>query len=213
LKGKTLFNEPYSKRRKLLEKSIKIIPKKFEMSKSLITKNLKKAKKFYKESLKEKQEGLMVKNLDAKYQPGRRVGYWLKVKPVMETLELVIIGAEWGKGKRSHWLSSFTIACRKSDTGEYLACGKLGTGLTDEQFKEFTKKLKGLIIKEKGIELEIKPEFVIEVAYEEIQKSPTYESGYALRFPRLKSVREDRKPEDCDTIQRVTKLFKSQGKT
>jgi len=173
LNGKTLFNEPYSKRRKILKKSIKVIPKKFEMSKNLVTKDLKKAQKFYKESLKEKQEGLMVKNLDAKYQPGRRVGYWLKVKPVMETLELVIVGAEWGKGKRSHWLSSFTIACRDPDTGEYLPCGKIGTGLTDEQFQEFTKKLKGLIVKEKGIELKIKPEVVIEVAYEEIQKSPT----------------------------------------
>jgi len=213
LNGKILFNEPYSKRRKILKKSIKVISKKFEMSQSLVTKDLKKAQKFYKESLKEKQEGLMVKNLDAKYQPGRRVGYWLKVKPVMESLELVIVGAEWGKGKRSHWLSSFTIACRDPDTGEYLPCGKLGIGLTDEQFQEFTKKLKGLIVKEKGIELKIKPEVVIEVVYEEIQKSPTYESGYALRFPRLQRVRGDRRPEDCDTIDRVTKLFKSQGKT
>lgn len=213
LNEKSLFNEPYSKRRKILKKSIKVIPKKIEMSKSLVTKDLKKAQKFYKESLKEKQEGLMVKNLDARYQPGRRVGYWLKVKPIMETLELVIVGAEWGKGKRFHWLSSFTIACRDPDTGEYLPCGKLGTGLTDEQFEEFTKKLKGLILEEKGIEVKIKPEVVIEVAYEEIQKSPTYESGYALRFPRLQRVREDRKPENCDTIDRVTKLFKSQGKT
>lgn len=211
LNGKTLFNEPYSERRKKLKKCIKIIPK-FELAQSLITKDLKKADKFYKASLKEKQEGVMVKNLDAKYQPGRRVGYWLKVKPVMETLELVIVGAEWGKGKRSNWLSSFTLACRDPDTGDFLSVGKLGTGFTDEQFQGFTKKLKSLITSEKGTELKIKPNFVVEVAYEEIQKSPKYRSGYALRFPRLQKIREDRRPEDCDTVDRVIELFKSQGK-
>lgn len=212
LNGKTLFNVPYSERRKKLKKSIKTIPNKFELSHSLITKDLKKAEKFYKASLKEKQEGLMVKNLDAKYQPGRRVGYWLKVKPIMETLELVIIGAEWGKGKRSNWLSSFTLACRDPDTGRFLSVGKLGTGLSDEEFQEFTKKLKDLMISERGRELKVKPDFVVEVAYEEIQKSPKYESGYALRFPRLQKIREDRRPRDCDTIGRVIELFKSQGK-
>jgi len=212
LNDKTLFDEPYSERRKKLEKSIKVIPNKFELSHSLITKDLKKAEKFYKASLDENQEGLMVKNLDAKYQPGRRVGYWLKVKPVMETLELVIVGAEWGKGKRSNWLSSFTLACRDPDTGDFLLVGKLGTGFTDEQFKEFTDKVKKLIISEKGVELKIKPDFVVEVAYEEIQKSPKYESGYALRFPRLQKIREDRRPDDCDTVDRVIELFKSQGK-
>jgi len=212
LNGKTLFNKPYSERREKLKKCIKIMPKKFELAHSLATKDLKKAEKFYKASLKEKQEGLMVKNLDAKYQPGRRVGYWLKVKPVMETLELVIVGAEWGKGKRSNWLSSFTLACRDPDTGHFLPVGKLGTGFTDKQFQEFTKKLKNSIISEKGTELKIKPDFVVEVAYEEIQKSPKYGSGYALRFPRLQKVREDRRPEDCDTIDRVIELFKSQGK-
>jgi len=212
LNGKSLFNESYSERRKKLKKSIKIIPNKFELSQSLITKDLKKAEKFYKASLKEKQEGLMVKNLDAKYRPGRRVGYWLKVKPIMETLELVIVGAEWGRGKRSNWLSSFTLACRDPDTGQFLPVGKLGTGFTDEQFQEFTKKLKSLITSEKGIELKIKPDLLVEVAYEEIQKSPKYGSGYALRFPRLQKIREDRRPEDCDTIDRVIELFKSQGK-
>ena len=195
-----------------MKESIKTTPNKFELSHSLVTKDLKNAEKFYKASLKEKQEGLMVKNLDAKYQPGRRVGYWLKVKPIMETLELVIVGAEWGRGKRSNWLSSFTLACRDPDTGDFLSVGKLGTGFTDEQFKEFTDKLKSLIISEKGIELKIKPDFVIEVAYEGIQKSPKYGSGYALRFPRLQKIREDRRPEDCDTIDRIIELFKSQGK-
>jgi len=212
LNGKTLFDKSYSERRKKLKKSIKVTPKKFELAHSLMTKDLKEADEFYKSSLKEKQEGLMVKNLGAKYQPGRRVGYWLKVKPVMETLELVIVGAEWGKGKRSNWLSSFTLACRDPDTGDFLPVGKLGTGFTDEQFQEFTKKLKSLITSGKEIELKIKPDFVVEVAYEEIQKSPKYGSGYALRFPRLQKIREDRRPEDCDTINRVIELFKSQGK-
>jgi DNA ligase-1 len=151
----------------------------------------------------------MVKNLQAKYQPGRRVGQWLKVKPILEPLDLAIVNAESGTGKRSNWFGSFTLACLKSeDSGKYLSCGKLGTGLSDEQFERLTKKLKGLVIKESGREVELKPEIIIEVGYEEIQESPKYKSGYALRFPRLIRFRPDRdKP---NQLEKIENLFKQQ---
>jgi DNA ligase-1 len=213
LDGEPLFDRPFKERRGLLEKIIKKIPNKFQLAKQLVTKDLKKAEKFYEDALKHSQEGLIVKNLDSKYRPGRRVGFWLKVKPTMEHLDLVIIGADWGTGKRANWLSSYILACRDPNTGDFLKCGMLGTGLTDKQFKEMTEKLKPLITEEKGRRVKIKPKIVIEVAYEEIQKSPHYDSGFALRFPRLIRERtQDKGANEADTIERVRKLFKSQGK-
>ncbi len=212
LNGETLLEKPLKERREILEKIVKTIPGKVELAKQLITKDLEKANKFYKEALDFKQEGVMVKNLDAKYQAGKRVGYWYKVKPVMETLDLVIIGAQWGEGRRAKWLGSFILACRDPDTGKFLPCGKMGTGLSDQLFEEATKKLKELIIKEEGKNVEIKPKIVVEVAYEEIQKSPNYESGFALRFPRLERFREDKGPEEADTIERVKSLYESQSR-
>ncbi|MFB6088976.1 MAG: hypothetical protein ABEK36_04320 [Candidatus Aenigmatarchaeota archaeon] len=132
------------------------------------------------------------------------------MKPVLETLDLVIIGAEWGTGKRGNWLSSYSLGIRNPDTGEYLEVGKLGSGLTEEQLEEMTNRLKPLITEASGREVEIKPDVVIEVKYNEIQKSPNYSSGYALRFPRLESFREDKGPEDCDTIERLKSLYEEQ---
>ncbi len=208
--GRTLLDEKFENRRKIIEKIISPISNKFELAKQLETKDLKKAQKFYEESLNSNQEGLMIKNSQAKYQAGRRVGQWTKVKPIMESLDLVIISAEWGKGKRSNWLSSFEIACREPNTGKLLACGKLGTGLKDEQFKELTKKLEKLIIESTGTKVRLKPKIVIEAAYEEIQKSPKYKSGFALRFPRLIRFRLDKDIEEVDTKDRINKLYKQQ---
>jgi len=211
--GKELFNTPFGERRKILEKIVKIIPNKFQLAKQLVTNDLKKAEKFYKSALADDQEGVIVKNLNSKYQPGRRVGYWLKVKPTMENLDLVIIGAEWGMGRRANWLSSFILACRDPDTGKFLPCGMMGTGLTDKQFKEMTEKLKPLIIEEHGRKVKVNPKIVFEIGYQEIQRSPNYESGYALRFPRLIRERtQDKGPDEADTIERVRRLFKSQKK-
>jgi len=211
LKDETLFNKPLKERRKILEKNVKRIPKKFELAKQLVTDDVKKADKFYKQALAAKQEGLFLKVLDSKYVFGRHVGGWYKIKPIMETLDLVIVGATWGVGSRTKWLSSYLLACRDPDTGKFLPCGMMGTGLTEEQFQMMTDKLKELIIWEKGRETRVKPKLLVEVAYQEIQRSPNYESGLALRFPRLISIREDKGPEEADTIERVRQLFKSQG--
>jgi DNA ligase-1 len=218
LDGKTFFDLSLKERRKILIRTIKEIPGKVKLAKQLITKDMKKAEKFYKEALKAGQEGLIVKNLKAKYQPGRRVaGGWLKVKPILETLDLVIIGATWGTGKRAGWLGSLILGCRDPNTGKFLECGMLGSGVKEKKtekndvtLEDLTKILKPNIESEKGNEVCIKPKIVIEVAYEEIQKSPTYSSGFALRFPRLLRVRFDKGPEEADDLDRIKKIFKIQ---
>jgi len=216
LNGEDLFNETLENRRKMLERTVREISGKFQLAEKLATKNLAEAEKFYQRALKAKQEGVIVKNLDAKYQPGRRVGYWLKVKPIMETLDLVITGAEWGTGKRTSWMGTFVLSCRKGD--EFLECGMMGTGIKEKKteesegitFEELTRQLKPHVISEKGNEINIKPKIVVEIAYEEIQKSPSYASGYALRFPRLLRIRIDKSPEEADDVRRIEKLYNQQ---
>lgn len=211
--GEVLLEKNLKERRGILEKIVKPIPGKFQFAEQLVTKDLKEAERFYNRALKLGEEGVIVKNLHSKYQPGRRVGYWLKVKPIMEPLDLVIIGADWGTGKRANWLSSYILACRDSNTGKFLECGMMGTGLTDYQFKEMTRKLRLLIVDEHGRSVRLKPHIVFEIGYEEIQRSPKYESGFALRFPRLIRDRSaDKGPEDADTLARLKKLYESQRK-
>ena len=157
----------------------------------------------------------MLKALDAPYKPGARVGHMVKLKETMENLDLVIIGAEWGEGKRAKWLSSFVVACRDED-GNLLEIGRVSTGLKEKKeeglsYAEMTELLEPLIISEKGKEVKVKPEIVIEVAYEEIQKSPTYSSGYALRFPRVVRQRtEERSVDDISSLEYVQQLFDAQ---
>ena len=158
----------------------------------------------------------MIKNLKAKYIPGRRVGGWVKLKPIQETLDLVITEAEWGEGKRANWLSSFTLSCKEDD--KFLRIGKVGTGIPEKEsedglsFPQLTKELKKLIISEKGKQVKLKPKIVVEIAYEEIQKSPTYDSGFALRFPRIVRLRTDRSEKDADILERINSIFKKQKK-
>ncbi|MDI6798569.1 MAG: ATP-dependent DNA ligase [Candidatus Aenigmarchaeota archaeon] len=211
LEGKTLFDKPFKERRKILEKIVKVIQGKFGLAKQLVTDDVKAVEKFYKEALDAKQEGIFLKVLDSKYVFGRHVGGWMKIKPIMETLDLVIVGATWGEGARAKWITSYVLACRDPDTGKFLPCGMMSTGLTEAEYGSMTETLKPLIVEEKGKNVKVKPKIVIEVAYQEIQKSPNYESGFALRFPRFQKIRFEKGPEDADTIQRVEELFKSQG--
>jgi len=159
-------------------------------------------------SLSEGHEGLMMKNLEAEYKPGNRVGYMVKLKPVMETLDLAIVGAKWSEGRRSDWLGRLYLGCYDKENDEYLEVGKMATGLTDEQFQQITEKLKPLIVSEHGRKVDVRPEVIVEAEYEEIQESPNYSSGYALRFPRMKRFREDK--EEADTLERLKDIYESQ---
>jgi DNA ligase 1 len=213
LEGKNMLNEPYLNRRKALEKIIHSKEKKLVLANQIITDDLDKAKKFYEEALKAGEEGVMAKNLEGLYQPGSRVGFGVKVKPVMESLDLAIVGAEWGQGKRSGWLTSFVIACRSGN--KFLEIGKVGTGIKELEaegvsFEELTNKLKPLVITEDGKTVAIKPSVIIEVNFEEIQKSPTYSSGYALRFPRFIRLREDKPLNEVSDLEQVEELYYGQ---
>jgi DNA ligase-1 len=214
LDGQNLIKSPYEDRRRALKGVLKSSGR-IKLIEQLITSTVKEAEKYYKESLAMGNEGIMVKNLQGIYKPGSRVGYGVKVKPVMETLDLVIVGGEYGEGKRSKWLASFIVACRDPDSGDLKEIGRVGTGIKEKDeegtsFNILTELLKPSIISEKGKIVRVKPEIVIEVNYEEIQKSPKYSSGYALRFPRFVRLREDRDVEDVSDLSLVQGLYEKQ---
>jgi len=167
------------------------------------------ARSFYEETLEAGHEGLMAKNLDATYQPGSRVGYQRKIKPTMEPLDLVVTRAKWSEGRKSEYLGRPYLACRRED-GTLLEVGRLHTGFTDDELKEFTELVEPLIESVDGREAQLRPEVVLEVEYEELQESDTYDSGYALRFPRFTQIRYDLDPADADTLARVERLYDEQ---
>jgi DNA ligase-1 len=175
------------------------------VSEQLVTDKRDKMEEFFKRAISSGHEGLMVKDLDSSYQPGSRGKKWLKIKQTLETLDLVVIGAEWGEGRRAHWLASFLLGIR-DEYGKFLEVGKVGTGITDEMFEDLTEKLKPYIVSQEGKVVKLHPHLILEIAYEEIQKSPNYESGYALRFPRVRRIREDKGPEDADSLDRLYEI-------
>jgi len=208
--GKNLIKESFKKRHEILKKIIKNNKYHLKLAEQLITSNEEEAEKFFEKALKENQEGLMAKSLEAPYKPGSRVGYGLKIKPQDQDFDLVITKAEYGTGKRAGWLTSYTVACRSN--GELLEIGKVSTGLKEKEeeglsFEEVGKKLKPLIIKESGREVEVKPKIVVTVTYQNIQKSPTYKSGFALRFPRFTRLRPDRSPTDITTLREIEEEY------
>ena len=210
--GKSQLDIPFKKRRELIEKIVTNHPYKLISSKFKITSDEKEVKEFYKAALKDRQEGIMMKNLDAEYKPGRRVGHMLKLKPETNEFDLVITGGEWGAGKRAGWISSFTVSCKQGN--KFLEIGKVGTGVLEKETKEsnitfeyLTNLLKPLIIEEKGKNIKIKPKIVVSVTYQDIQKSPNYSSGWALRFPRITTIREDRGTHDITTLEEIEEDF------
>ena len=213
LDGENLISIPFSERRNRLSKVINEDPLAVSLAKEIVTDSVEKGNEFYAKALSDGAEGVMMKKLDSVYKPGSRVGYGIKIKPVMETLDLVVVGSEWGSGKRSKWLSSFILACR--DGNEFKEIGKMGTGFKEKDeegvsFGKMTELLKPLIVSESGREVRVKPGVIIEVKYEEIQKSTNYDSGFALRFPRFVRLREDKGLKDVDDLKRVSKLAKGQ---
>jgi DNA ligase-1 len=150
-------------------------------------------------------EGLMLKNPESTYTPGKRGKNWLKRKPDVETLDCVVTGAEWGEGRRASLFGTYELSVRDGDG--YKPIGKVATGITDEELEDLTNLLEDHVSAEDGAVLDIEPAVVFEVGYEEIQESTTYASGYALRFPRFLGVRTDKTPADADSLERVERLL------
>jgi DNA ligase-1 len=150
----------------------------------------------------------MLKDPDSTYSPGRRGKHWRKRKPDVETLDLVVTGAEWGEGRRAELLGSFEVSVRTSE--RYATVGNVATGITDEQLDALTDRLQPHVRSEDGRSVDLEPAVVFEVGYEELQTSENYDAGYALRFPRFVAVREDADPADADTLERVERLAGTQ---
>jgi len=216
--GKSLIHTPFEERTAVIKKILKNSPCRIICAKQIITSDENEAKEFYKRALKDNQEGVMFKNLKTEYQPGSRVGHMLKVKPEEKDLDLVITGGEYGKGKRKGWLSSFILSCRDKNK-KFLEIGKMGTGIKEKSteeskigisFHELTEKLKPYITEEGGKKVKIKPKIIISVTYQEIQKSPTYNSGFALRFPRFTNLRPDKSLNEIATLDEIKKDYENQ---
>lgn len=206
LDGEDLLNRTLQERRRLLTKAAD----QGILADQVVCADQAAVQKIYDEALAAGHEGLMLKNPSSPYAPGKRGKNWLKIKPVMESLDLVVTGARWGEGKRASQLGSFRLGCRDVQTGELLDVGWVATGLSEDLLAELTGILRDLIVKESGMEVEVAPQVVFEVGYEEIQRSPSYSSGYALRFPRLIAVRDDKSPEEADSLERISEIFRIQ---
>ena len=213
LDGKSLVEKTFKERRKILEKIIKISNFKIRTSTQIVTDSEEKAMEFYHKALDLGEEGIMIKKLDSVYKPGRYIGHMVKMKPEAKDLDLVITSAEYGTGKRAGWLTSYIVACHKE--GKYLNVGKVASGLKEKEsengttYSEMTELLKPLIISEKGNRVKVKPKIVVSVTYQNIQKSPTYSSGFAMRFPRITHYRPDRNIKDIASLKDIEKETKT----
>jgi DNA ligase-1 len=206
LNGESLISVPYVQRRQILAENAGEIP----LTEQLVSDKVEEAEQFLKKAIDAGHEGLMAKKLDSPYTPGTRGKRWLKIKPVLEPLDLVIVAAEYGYGRRHEWLSDYYLAVRDAETSEFLTIGKTFKGLTDVEIIEMTRQLKELVIKEEPRRVFVVPKIVVEVTYNEIQKSPKYKCGMALRFARINRIREDKSPEEVDTVQRVREIYERQ---
>ncbi|MCX8176877.1 MAG: ATP-dependent DNA ligase [Candidatus Bathyarchaeota archaeon] len=206
LNGESLINLSYYRRRQILAE----VSGKLPLTEQLVTSDEGEAENFLLKAVESGHEGLMAKKLDSKYTPGIRGKHWLKIKPTLEPLDLVIVAAEYGYGRRHSWLSDYYLAARDAETGEFQVVGKTFKGLADHEITEVTSRLKELAIKEEGRRVMVLPKIVVEVAYNEIQKSQKYKCGLALRFARITRIRYDKAPEEADTIQRVRKIYERQ---
>jgi DNA ligase-1 len=176
----------------------------------LVTGDRAAAEGFFEDALRRGHEGVVAKSLDAPYEAGRRGAAWLKVKKA-HTLDLVVLAAEWGSGRRRGLLSNLWLGARDPETGGFAMLGKTFKGMTDAMLRWQTERLRALGTHEQGHVVHVRPELVVEVAFDGIQASPTYPAGLALRFARVKRYREDKRPEDADTIAAVRALHRRQA--
>lgn len=220
--GKTMLDEPYVKRRAELEKIVEEVKGKVMVVDQRVLSKPDEIKKFADKAIKIGHEGLLAKDVGASYRAGRREFVWLKLKPTLETLDLVVVGALYGKGRRAGYYGSYVLAALDEETAKFKTVTKCGSGYTDEDLEELTKRFKKIQLKKPhpDVDIEIecpayfKPEVVFEVAWEEIQVSPElkHSSGLALRFPRYIRTRGDRRPEEINTVREIMELFELQEK-
>ncbi len=207
LDRKLLIDTPYEERYAMLLRTAEGAG--FTLAQRIEPASVHEAEQFYARTIAAGYEGVMAKALTSAYTPGARGRGWLKIKSA-RTLDLVIVAADWGYGRRHGWLSNYHLAARDEASGELVEVGKTFKGLTDSDFREMTDRLLALKTEESHGTVQVRPEVVVEVAYSDIQRSPRYAGGMALRFARIVGVRSDKSPEEIDTIANIAAAFDRQ---
>jgi DNA ligase 1 len=201
----SLVSVPYAERIARLERLVApsaLLPR-------LVTRDAEQAERFFDGALAAGHEGLMAKSLTAPYEAGQRGFHWLKWKPA-HTLDLVVLAVERGSGRRSRWLSNLHLGARDAESGQFAMLGKTFKGLTDEILEWQTGKLGDLQVSTDGWTVQVRPELVVEIAFSDVQESPRYPAGLALRFARVKRYRPDKPASQADTLQTVRAIFERQ---
>jgi DNA ligase-1 len=200
-----LVGRPYAERVAHLQRLVgpgQLLPR-------LVTREPGEAARFFDRAVADGHEGLMAKSLEAPYAAGQRGFHWLKLKPA-HTLDLVILAVEKGSGRRSRWLSNLHLGARDPSSGQLVMLGKTFKGLTDEMLAWQTDKLQSLAVSTDGWTVHVRPELVAEIAFSDVQESPRYPAGLALRFARVKRYRPEKPAAEADTIEAVRAIFEKQ---
>ncbi len=205
LDGRSLLDEPLEERRRLLEGLG--VEQPFLLARLEEATSPADLDRIFADTRERGHEGLMVKDPVSPYTPGRRGLAWLKLKRPLATLDVVVTAVEWGHGKRKGVLSDYAFAVKDTTTGRLVNVGKAYTGLTDAEIAEMTNRFLSLTIDDRGWARMVRPEVVLEVAFDSIQHSNRHASGYALRFPRIVRIRDDKPVAEIDTLERVAELY------
>ena len=204
INGHSLLKAPLRERRERLRGLT--MPVQFQVAEVSPARSAAEIEAAFQQARRRWNEGLMVKDPESHYTPGRRGMSWFKLKKELATLDVVVIAAELGHGKRNHVLSDYTFAVRDEESGKLLPIGKAYSGLTDAEIAELTEHFRANTIRDRGRYLEVKPDTVLEIAFDSIQPSTRHASGLALRFPRIKAIRRDKTLEAIDTLTYARKL-------
>jgi DNA ligase 1 len=211
LDGQSLIGKPLAERKNLLSK-LQVKSPIIDLGYQILSS----AEEIDSEFARSRQlghEGLVLKDQESPYQPGKRGRHWVKLKREMDTIDAVIIAAEYGHGKRAGTLSDYTFAVKDDDNEDGTSLkiiGKAYSGLTDIEIAEITAKLRDMAFKDEGYRLAVRPKIVLEVAFDSVQKSDRHDSGFALRFPRIKRIRADKTVDDIDTMDKIRNIYEMQ---
>ncbi len=204
LDGRSLLRTPLRERRDLLRSLT--MPAQLQVAEVSPARSAEEIEAAFQAARRRLNEGLMIKDPESKYTPGRRGMSWFKLKKELATLDVVVVAAELGHGKRNHVLSDYTFAVRDETSGKLLPIGKAYSGLTDVEIAELTEHFRKNAVRDRGRYLEVKPNVVLEIAFDSIQPSTRHASGLALRFPRIKAIRRDKTLDAIDTLAYAQKL-------
>jgi DNA ligase 1 len=204
--GREVVDSPLADRRRLLKRVLDGTPARMAETTDVTTEG--EIQAAFRRSRDLGYEGLVVKDPASTYAMGKRGSGWVKLKEELDTLDVVIVAAEYGHGKRAGVISDYTFAVR--DGEDLKTVGKAYSGLTDKEIDKMTLRLKQITTRDSGYRREVKPEIVVEVAFDSIQRSDRHDGGFALRFPRIKRIRTDKSAMDIDTIDRVEQIFSGQ---